>query len=322
MRVIVFAADGLPAWALGAYGNDWLPTPNFDEFAAQSVVFDQHFADVPRRLTRETSGLPADVLWIDAPSLLPPWNVEIDEELEFEPLLDPKPGLVPPDEDETVDRLRGTFALVVRDFDHWLGRRLSEDDINDDDLLIVTSGRGQNLAEHGLVGEACPWLHEELVHLPLIVRLPGGAEGGRRVPHLTQTADLRGDALLPLCRGAGPLREYVVTTSEAGEEAALQTPHEKIIIGEARQSYFVKPDDRWEVNDLWQPSIDHAEALARTLTTYLAAARQPGPFTPPPLSQPEMQDGDREAGGREDDRPASAGGLRGHQSDAKGRADQ
>jgi hypothetical protein len=322
MRVIVIAADGLPAWALGAYGNDWLPTPNFDELAGQAVVFDQHFADAPRRLTRDSLGMTNDVLWIDAPSLLPPWNVEVDEELDFEPLLDPKPGLLAPDDDETGGRLHNTFALVVRDFDQWLGQRLSEEDINDEDLVIVTSGRGQNLGEHGLVGEARPWLHEELVHLPLIVRLPGGAEGGRRVPHVTQTSDLRGDALLPLCRGGGPIREYVVTMSEAGEEMALQTPHERIIVGEGRQLYFVKPDDRWEVNDLWQPNIDHAEALARMLTAYVAAARRPGPFTPPPLLQPEIQHGDGEASGREHDRPAGAGGLRGHQGDAKGGADQ
>jgi len=106
---------------------------------------------------------------------------------------------------------------------------------------------------------------------------------------------------LPMCRGAGPVCEYVVTTSEADEEAALQTLREKIIIGERPPMYFVKPDDRWEVNNLWQPDIDHAEALARTLTEYLAAARRPGPFIPPPLPQPETNDGDGQAGGREHD---------------------
>src|SRR5262249_31972565 len=158
-------------------------------------------------------------------------------------------------DEETPHHLQDTFALVVREFDAWLGHRLSEADIDDDSLIILTSGRGQNLGEHGLVGEARPWLHEELVHLPLIVHLPGGEDGGRRVSHLTQTIDVRGRGLLTLCRGGAAIRDYVVITSEAGEEAALQTPHEKIIVGERAPMYFVKPDDRWEVNDLWQPNI-------------------------------------------------------------------
>ncbi len=339
MKVVVIAADGLPAWVLGAYGNDWIATPNLDEFAAQAVVFDQHFADVPRRLVRDSLRLPDNVTWIDGPSLLPPWHVELpeDEDVEFTPLLDPKPGLLPTDDDDTVQRLQETFALVVRDFDDWLGCRLQEADIIDDDLIILCSGRGQNLGEHGLVGEALPWLHEELVHLPLIIRLPGGAEGGRRISLLTQTDDLvptifaalgrntppsRGHDLIPVCHGAGPVREYVVITSEAGEETALQTAREKIIVGEQRTLYFVKPDDRWEVNDFWQPNIDHAEALQRTLNEFLAAVRRPGPFNLPPLLQPETHHGDGEAGGREHDQPAGAGGLRGHQGDAKGRANQ
>src|SRR5262249_29498181 len=78
MKVVVIAVDGLPAWALGAYGNDWIPTPNLDEFAAQSVVFDQHIADVPRRLSREALVLPAGAALIDAPSLLPPWHVVLN----------------------------------------------------------------------------------------------------------------------------------------------------------------------------------------------------------------------------------------------------
>src|SRR5262249_58329401 len=47
MKVSLIMADGLQLAALGAYGNDWLATPNIDRLAAQSVVFDQHFADVP-----------------------------------------------------------------------------------------------------------------------------------------------------------------------------------------------------------------------------------------------------------------------------------
>jgi arylsulfatase A-like enzyme len=44
---ICLVIDRLQAAALGAYGNTWLPTPNFDELAARSMVFDRCFADAP-----------------------------------------------------------------------------------------------------------------------------------------------------------------------------------------------------------------------------------------------------------------------------------
>jgi arylsulfatase A-like enzyme len=47
MRVIVFALNGCPAGWLGAYGNDWVGTPNLDRLAAEGVTFDRHISDCP-----------------------------------------------------------------------------------------------------------------------------------------------------------------------------------------------------------------------------------------------------------------------------------
>ena len=47
MRVIVFAIDGCPAGWLGAYGNDWVGTPNLDQLAAEGIAFDRHISDRP-----------------------------------------------------------------------------------------------------------------------------------------------------------------------------------------------------------------------------------------------------------------------------------
>jgi hypothetical protein len=72
-------------------------------------------------------------------------------------------------------------------------------------------------------------------------------------------------------------------------EFALQTPEEKIIVphGDADRlpMYFVKPDDRWEVNNLRQSDLERAEALEKTLHEYLAASRQPGPLRVPCLPE-------------------------------------
>jgi arylsulfatase A-like enzyme len=45
MNAIVLSFDRLPVSFLACYGNNWIETPNFDRFAAQSATFQQHFAE-------------------------------------------------------------------------------------------------------------------------------------------------------------------------------------------------------------------------------------------------------------------------------------
>jgi arylsulfatase A-like enzyme len=47
MKAIVIVANGWHAGWLGSYGNEWLRTHNLDRLAAESVLFDQHFAVQP-----------------------------------------------------------------------------------------------------------------------------------------------------------------------------------------------------------------------------------------------------------------------------------
>jgi hypothetical protein len=326
MKVILIVADGLQVAALGAYGNEWIPTPNLDRLAAESVVFDRHFADVPvsgwnRGRHNFPPGTPTSIQIksnqvnvVEIAGLIPPWNLpdellaESFEDWDFdddpEPYLDPEPGLIDPTDEQLFARLQRTYAAAVRQFD--IG--LEDLDIGDDDCLILTANRGQNLGEHGLVGDVRPWLHEELVHLPLFIRLPGKAQAGRRVSHLTQSIDVpatildalgkprpedwHGHSLLPMCRGGGPVRSYLCMGLQICDaiEYALQTPDEKVMVPLVTNSdplrnpmYFVKPDDRWEVNDIRQHYLDRAESLERTLREYVDASAKPGPLTVPPL---------------------------------------
>lgn len=63
--IIVLAADGLRASALGAYGNTWYGTPALDRLASESLVFDWFHADAPDLPTLYRS------LWTGAA----PWEV-------------------------------------------------------------------------------------------------------------------------------------------------------------------------------------------------------------------------------------------------------
>lgn len=318
--VTLILADGLPAKLLGPYGNSWIPTPNLDRLAISCVVFDRHLVDLPgapwNRVVHSfppadprTIPTARDALQVHSISLLPPWSPS-DEALEAafddwdleeppEPWLDPEPGFIDPQDVLGWERLQRTFAAVIRDFDTWLA-----DHLDAESLLIVTSTGGQNLGEHGMIGTARPWLYQELVHVPLLIRLPEGAQAGRRVAHLTQPVDIvptmldfwhqpvhsasHGRSLLPLCRGGGPIRDYAVTGCHLGNEVefALETPTEKLIVStDAARGplYFIKPDDQWEVNNVRQAHLDHTERLEVTLRNYVAATSAAGPLIPPPL---------------------------------------
>ncbi len=160
---------------------------------------------------------------------------------------------------------------------------------------------------------SAPWLHDEVIHLPLIVRLPGGVQAGRRVSALTQAVDLaptlaqwfqtplsgtHGGSLLPLIHGeTEAIRSYACAGLQVGEaiEYALRTPDWAFLLpvpaspdaaARAPQLY-VKPDDRWEVNDVLQHHAELVEQLERTLRDFVTASCQSGPLQAPSLPDVE-----------------------------------
>src|SRR5262249_35119902 len=147
----------------------------------------------------------------EAGSLLPPWQLSAEdleryflpEEMEGEeeeeqeqppePVVDPAPLAGRPLDDRALLGLQRTYGAAVTVADTVLGAVLEflrDQEVLDETLVIFTSDRGFSLGEHGVVGEGRPWLHEEVVHVPLLMRLPGDGEGGLRVPTLTQPVDL------------------------------------------------------------------------------------------------------------------------------------
>ena len=191
-------------------------------------------------------------LWIEGPSLLPPWKLdeemldayfdEDDVEEGLVPWTDPALDLLKLTEADVL-QLQNTYAAAVTVFDAQLGAvvdPLRDAKTLDDTLLCVTARAGLPLGEHGMVGAPRPWLHDELVHVPLVMRLPKGAEAGLRISALTQPLDLvptfletdvapssHGCSLWPLMRGnVAAIRPYAVAAMRvAGRESwLLRTP--------------------------------------------------------------------------------------------------
>jgi arylsulfatase A-like enzyme len=265
--------------------------------------------------------------WLELSSLRPPWCLaedtaqlyfaadapdEENEQAETEtesvpltPLLAPESS-IDPDDDATFTRLQRTYAAAVTELDAGLGgllEELAKSDTFDDALVVLTSDRGLPLGEHGIVGYGHPWLHEELVHVPLMVRMPKKAAPGRHILTPTQPIDLmptlleafgltppplHGHSLWPLIRGeTKAVRDRAVSRLRVGDitEAALRTGPWCFILplsaGSDTQArlpqLYVKPDDRWEVNNVLQHHTDLAEELEKSLRDFVGPAQATEP---------------------------------------------
>lgn len=201
-------------------------------------------------------------------------------------------------------RLRRTYAGSVTLLDTWLGRlfdalrRLGR---LDDSLIVFTADQGEPLGEHGYVRRFRPWLYEELIHTPLIVRMPGGRFGGSRRQALVQTVDLlptilsalglpadveaHGHDLLPLVRGdRAKVRDYACLGMDV-EEFAIRTGEWHLILPVEPDpddpprgpELYRKPEDRWDQNNLVETRPDVAEHLELTLRRFVADVRRGAP---------------------------------------------
>ena len=217
------------------------------------------------------------------------------------------------DEDELL-RLRKTYAGTVSHVDHWLGRffdalmRLGR---LDDTMVVFTSDQGEPLGEHGFVRRFRPWLYEELIHTPLIIRLPGGEHGGGRRQALVQTVDLlptilnalglpeddrvHGFDLMPLIRGEkSKVRDYACMGMDV-EEYAIRTENWHLTLpidvdpddDPRSPELYRKPEDRWDQNNVAAENPDIADQLELTLRRFADAVTRDSIKDLPPLREAE-----------------------------------
>jgi arylsulfatase A-like enzyme len=170
-------------------------------------------------------------------------------------------------DDDRAD-VEALYAASVRHADERAGRILEA--VDNDTLVVVTADHGEALFEHGRLGHG-PDLYEELVHVPLFVRPPGGAATDvvddlvRHVdvaPTLLDYADVtappsyRGQSLRPLVEGEDrrPVRallEVASTEARPGEvdpatlTMAVREPTRKLVYEDgSHRGYDLAEDPR------------------------------------------------------------------------------
>ena len=164
-----------------------------------------------------------------------------------------------------------------------------ETDLGESTLLCLLSPRGYPLGEHGIVGSDCSHdferCHGETLHVPMMIRMPERDSYNRfrslRSGALVQPA-LVSQLLQDWFSGDAPMQQSLqnfafrlpekkkeITWTKSGDVNAVQTHAWKLITDGDRTSLYVKPDDRWEINDVSRrcPSIVAAmEDVMKDLT--------------------------------------------------------
>ncbi len=224
-------------------------------------------------------------LWLHLQGFRGPWDFPMENRRETQAEDDPEPydEIVPPNIDfrdeidpDVLQSIMEAYAGGMSVLDHALGGlldSLQEGELGDNTLLMFGSTRGFSLGEHRRIG-ADERLYGENVHLPLMFRFPDGFAATVRSPVLLQPSDVGKFFVEPrpfldlLQNETEMLHETLSIVGENGE-TALVTPEwflRKYFVttndvGTFRKELYLKPDDRWEVNDVADRCQDIVEQL-------------------------------------------------------------
>ncbi len=250
------------------------------------------FAEAARRLSELSEPRKPFLLWVHCRGMAGAWDAPLVLRQQFADEDDPEPPdfLDPPeqvlpsdfDPDEQLGLVQA-YAGQVSLLDTCLGLlldALDESPLANETLLAVTSPRGYPLGEHRHVGGET--LYGELLHVPLLVRLPG-ERGPVRAQPLVQPGDLHATltdwlgltascaprlarSLLPLASGEAIAERGIAVCKHSGQRA-IRTPawllrESQDAEGMLRRELFAKPDDRWEANEVSSRGGEVVELLA------------------------------------------------------------
>lgn len=247
------------------------------------------------------------LVWVHSRGMSSAWDAPLELRRQFAGDDDPLPpdSLAVPcellDEDFDPDHLLGivqSYAGQVALFDVcWSAFQAAVElcPLANGALWALTSSRGFPLGEHRRVGAYDDALHTELVHVPWMLRFPNESGAGMRSQALVQPADMGatvdewltgerrgashgGLSLMDAVRSEGlaPTREYACITADS--QQAVRTPHwfwRRQLADRDEpdlQELYVKPDDRWEVNEIADRCLDQVASLQVAFNQFAGAA--------------------------------------------------
>ena len=157
----------------------------------------------------------------------------------------------------------------ITQHDHFLGLfidRLVDLGVWEDTLLVVTSDHGEEFDDHGSWGHGHS-VYQELLHVPLMFRLPNRLPAGAQIPNAVSTLDVaatvtelvgvspmpknEGQTLVGLMRGAPPEKPTVAFSDFQDDRRVITTGRYKLILrGNLTSTMFDLIADPHEKNEL------------------------------------------------------------------------
>jgi len=286
--VLIDIKKGLSPRLLGCYGNTAAETHHLDRLAQQSVVFDHCYstrvqtstsetateqqwqADLKQRLNQHQVQLHSQQFTIDSDQL--PDNFVRRDQTGFAMAEDSSLLIV--------ELVCSNPKVQLAQIDSFIGKINSWIAENQSQPLVLFRGGHQNnqfAGESEFRESSETLLHEEQIHLPLIVQMPN-AETGQRCHQIvaagdvfatlydwfgiTQPESFQGDnlaSLLPLMdhNPTTHMREHLIIQCTdqpclgiRNEEFYLINRANELEPGEPILELYLKPEDRWEINNV------------------------------------------------------------------------
>ena len=171
---------------------------------------DQHAAQIMKEAVRNLERVDRNksfFMWIDCFDPHEPWDApsayEPDLKCPYDPDYEGKDMFLPIQghvdglyTDRELEHIRALYAEKVTMVDKWFGHLMNNIrtlGMEDDTLVILVSDHGSPMGKgehgHGIMRKCRPWPYEELVHVPLIMHVPG-IEGGKRIKSFVQNVDV------------------------------------------------------------------------------------------------------------------------------------
>ena len=142
--------------------------------------------------------------------------------------------------------MRQLYAAEVTLVDCWLGRfldRLANLGLADNTLVVLVSDHGVLLGEYGWVGKRYSEMHQELSHVPFVIRHPAGKAKGQ---HDAATSPPRTTSARRCCRCSASTSRACMNGADLSPLFDGRQPRQKRSYRTASYNTYVSArDDRW-----------------------------------------------------------------------------
>lgn len=194
-----------------------------------------------------------------------------------------RPPLVVFDERDK-ERLVALHDGEITQHDHFFGAfldRLQQLGLAEDTLVVVTADHGEEFDDHGSWGHGHS-VYQELLHVPLMFRLPNRLPAGSVVPYAVSTLDVpatvtellgvpsmvhdEGHALVGLMMGDAPSGPTVAFSDFQDDRRVITTGRYKLVLrGNLTSSTFDLLQDPLEKNPIDESAFPVGQRYARIL---------------------------------------------------------